>query len=79
MSRSRKKNPITGRTNAASEKQDKRFANKRLRLASKKYIANDDFENSICPQRDNVSNLASHAKDGKFIFDANEYPDLLRK
>jgi len=58
MSRSRRKTPITGMTNARNEKQDKRKANRKLRRKTRV-----DPENA--PVLRGVSNVWSFDKDGK--------------
>lgn len=58
MSRSRKKTPIAGMTNARSEKQDKRNANRKLRRKTRA-----DPEHA--PLLREVSNVWTFDKDGK--------------
>ena len=61
MSRSRRRTPIAGISKAQSEKQDKRFANRKYRRTAKNAVAAD----SEVPERRAVSNVYSMAKDGK--------------
>lgn len=84
MSRSRKKNPITGITCAASEKEDKRRANRRLRRVVKCGIRCTDEEvrylHEVMDKRD-VSNVWTFEKDGKMYYrkDSIWYRKVLRK
>ena len=50
MSRSHKKNPVCGITNAPSEKQDKRLANRRLRHAVNQLVRSREhrFRELLC-------------------------------
>lgn len=75
MARSRKKTPIAGITTAVSEKQDKRLANRRLRIAVRHAISVDD---EVIPLLREVSNLWSFDKDGKRWI-GNRFPDASRK
>lgn len=61
MSRSFKKNPVTGNTVAESEKKDKQLANRSYRRTSKQKIENEQEPPLI---REN-SNVWSFDKDGK--------------
>jgi hypothetical protein len=78
MSRSKQKNPITGITTAASEKQDKRIANRRLRRRIKQLLGADPRAD-ILPLEREVSNVWLMDKDGKTRFDPERHPDLMRK
>lgn len=76
MSRSYKKTPIYGITNAESEKQDKRIANRRFRRNARQLVKigkEPPFNIRV------VSNAYSFDKDGKQYFSAMKYPYLLRK
>lgn len=76
MSRSYKKTPIYGITNAESEKQDKRIANRRFRRNARQLVKigkEPPFNIRV------VSNVYSFDKDGKQYFSAMKYPYLLRK
>lgn len=79
MSRSRKKHPICG-VAAASDKQDKRLANRRLRRKTKcltqPQILSDEY---ILPVMREVSDVWAMAKDGKWRVDPEKYPKVLRK
>jgi hypothetical protein len=78
MSGSRKKTPISGITTAASEKQDKRIANRRVRRAVKQVLhALEDPE--VLPHRRELTDPWTMAKDGKRWFDARRFPEVLRK
>lgn len=79
MSRSYKKTPISGFTTAKSEKEDKRFANRLFRRASRNLIkANrEPFYKLI-----EVCNIWDFAKDGRVYYDkeaVKRYPKVLRK
>lgn len=78
MSRSRRKTPVTGITAAASEKQDKRSANRKLRRRVKQDL-NEDTEGTLLPSERELSNVWTMDKDGKQRFDPERYPDLMRK
>jgi hypothetical protein len=69
MSRSRKKNPITGVTTAKSEKSDKVIMNRRLRRRTKHVLFNYDEEKDeyILPVKHDVMNQWSMAKDGRMM------------
>jgi len=78
MSASRKKTPISGITTAASEKQDKGLANRRVRRAVKQALhAVEDPE--VLPHRRELTDPWTMAKDGKRWFDAHRFPEVLRK
>lgn len=62
MSNSFRKNWITGYTTCPSEKQDKRFANKKLRRLVKTKIHSNNFN---LPQLREISNIWYFGKDGK--------------
>jgi len=62
MSRSRKKTPVFGNTNAASEKQDKRKANRVFRKQTKQVI---DAEDTPAPKKREASEVWKFSKDGK--------------
>jgi hypothetical protein len=76
MSRSRKKSPIRGNA-AASEKADKRHANRALRQRIRDALLVDP-ELEVPPEQRGVSNVWNMAKDGKhYIRDPR--PKDLRK
>jgi hypothetical protein len=83
MSRSRRKTPITGHTTAASEKRDKRLANRRLRKRVRQrlaYLDHEDLEDEILPEMRDVSDAEwDFAKDGKMWLGYDNYPKLMRK
>lgn len=63
MSRSRKKTPIFGNTNAKSEKQDKRKANRRFRRVTQQ---TGDAENVPSPNKREATEVWKFGKDGKY-------------
>lgn len=62
MSRSKKKTPKTGITTAATEKDNKRKANRKFRHATKAQVKNGDSQFIDIKE---VSNVWSFDKDGK--------------
>ena len=78
MSRSRKKTPIAGMTNAASEKWEKRIANRRERRCVKEALAEDPLAD-VLPVRRELSDPWTMAKDGKKWFDLRRFPGVLNK
>jgi hypothetical protein len=66
MSRSRKKTPVHGITTAASEKEDKRDANRKFRRKTKQQV--DKCEDNLSELRE-ISNIWSFGKDGKVYRD----------
>jgi hypothetical protein len=79
MSRSRKKSPIIG-VAAHSEKQWKRFANRKLRVASAVALAQSgNYDALVLPTMNEVSNENDGPKDGKRYFNVKKHPKLLRK
>jgi hypothetical protein len=78
MSRSYRKTPIRGITTAASEKQDKQFANRRLRRVVKQ-VLKDEPEAQVLPLQREVSDVWAMDKDGKRWFDAGRHAGLMRK
>ena len=78
MTRSRKKTPISGITTAESEKQDKRLANRRVRRAVKQALATS-VDVDVLPHRRDLTNPWTMAKDGKMWFNADRFPEALRK
>jgi len=67
MSRSRKKTPIGGITTARSEKEDKRFANRKARRVVKEVICVSP-ESEVLPQLREVSTTWTMSKDAKVYF-----------
>jgi hypothetical protein len=78
MTRSRKKTPISGITTVRSEKQDKRLGNRRVRRAVKQALATS-VDVDILPHRRELTNPWTMAKDGKIWFNADRFPEVLRK
>lgn len=78
MSRSKRKTSIIGWTIAESEKQDKRLYNRRYRRACKQ-ILNTNFECELLPHLREYSSPWAMGKDGKHWFDAEEFPEAMRK
>jgi hypothetical protein len=78
MSRSRRKLPFTGITTAVSEKEDKRFANRKERRVNRTILHTTVDDTRLRHKRD-VGNPWLFAKDGKSRFDPKAYPDLVRK
>ena len=76
MSRSQKKRPFSGITTAKSEKQEKRLANRRERLAVMAALGD---ESGALPHRREVSDVWAMSKDGKRRFDPVRHPKMLRK
>ncbi len=77
MSRSLRRSPICGVTTAASEKQDKRLAHRRLRSATRVAMAADHV--GVLPVPREVSDPWDMAKDGKLRFDPQRWPEISRK
>ena len=74
MARSKKKTPFCGITYAASEKQDKRLANRIYRRGVKQNIQSRPFEFTHIDRREfRHNNVWSFAKDGKHYFGALEF------
>ena len=78
MSRSRPKHAIAGITTAASEKADKRHANRALRKATRQTLGTVSDE-TVFPVVREVSDTWSMAKDGKQFFDPASNRKLMRK
>jgi len=95
MSRSRKKNPVTG-FGGGSEKQDKRMANQRLRQKEKQTLKTIQFkitdangnllslqnaDDEVFPLIDDVSNIYDFSKDGKMRVEKDSpwYQKIIRK
>ena len=78
MSRSTKKNPIRGVTTAETEKEDKQNASRAERRANKQILAKSGNQDDLKLKRE-VSDPWSMDKDGKFRFDKNTNPELMRK
>ena len=79
MARSRRHTPIASITTAASEKQDKRWANRILRLATRRAIKGSiDPDAIVLPVMREVSDEWAMAKDGRTWF-GQHTPKLMRK
>lgn len=76
MSRSYRKTPICGNGSAKSEKWEKRYINKRLRLRTRDALRKSG---DLYPLKNEVKTLWDMAKDGKFYFDKTKHPKLMRK
>ena len=79
MSRSYKKTQISGFTTAKSEKEDKRFANRLFRRASRNRIKSN--REPFYRLRE-VCDVWDFAKDGRVYYDkeaVKRYPKVLRK
>ena len=78
MSRSRRKTPKCGITNARSEKQDKRLYNRNHRRLIRILLRlNPEIE--VLPHLREHSNPWAMDKDGKYRFNPVEHPELMRK
>lgn len=78
MSRSFKKNPVTGITSALSEKEDKRNCNRTIRRKNRQInFTNDDVYRFV--EKREVMNIWLMDKDGKMRFDPKKHPKLMRK
>ncbi|MBI3796263.1 MAG: hypothetical protein HY268_04735 [Deltaproteobacteria bacterium] len=78
MSRSRKKLPFSGITTAASEKEDKRRANRKERRLNRQTLC-ATADDTLLRNKRAVGNPWLFAKDGKNRFDPHAYPHLVRK
>jgi hypothetical protein len=78
MSRSRRITTITGMTTAATEKADKRNANRSERRRIHSALKTKD-EVDVLPEKRELSDVWAMAKDGKIYFDASKHPKLMRK
>jgi hypothetical protein len=78
MSRSKKRTPIGGITTARSEKQDKRFYNRRYRRVCKQVLQVSP-ESKLLPHLREYSDPWAMDKDGKVWFDPEKYPKDMRK
>ena len=79
MARSRRRTPIIPSAFGASEKQDKRWANRNHRSASRRTIKRDtDPDATVLPILREVSNERDMAKDGRSWL-GHDFPKLMRK
>lgn len=77
MSRSLRKTPVRGITTAESEKKDKAASHRVHRRTLKRKIT-DTLETPL-PTEQQLTNPWSMSKDGKFRFDPEKHPKLMRK
>lgn len=77
MSNSYRHTSIKGITKTESEKRDKRIANRRFRRIARERLKKD-FSVELKNIRE-IDELWTHSKDGKFRFDPNKFPNLMRK
>jgi len=78
LSRSRRRHARTGATLAASDKRDKRFANRRWRRAVRVALDRDPLADAF-PHRRELTDPWDMAKDGKIWIDPARSPRLMRK
>lgn len=79
MARSRRHTPIISITTSASEKQDKRHANRNCRSALRPALKRDqDPDAAVLPILRDVSDPWAMAKDGRSWF-GHHFPELMRK
>jgi len=79
MARSRRRTPITSMTTAASEKQDKRWANRNCRSTLRRALKRgQDPDATVLPILRDVSDPWGMAKDGRSWF-GRHFPELMRK
>jgi hypothetical protein len=78
MSRSRRKHSIAGVTAAASDKRDKRDANRALRKASRQVLGTVS-DASVFPVMREIRDEWDTPKEGKFFFNAAANPKRMRK
>lgn len=79
MSRSYKKNSITGNCSSKSEKKDKQIYNKKLRRNIKQIMKKEEVDDWLFPSLNETQNIWLMSKDGKSHFDSKKFPELLRK
>ena len=82
MSRSKRKEPVSGITSAASEKTWKQHSNRKLRRASTQALEKlpeVDPDAAVLPLMREVADIWSSAKEGKGRFVAEEQPKRMRK
>lgn len=79
MARSRRRTPIISMTTTASEKQDKRWANRNHRAALRRILKRAaDSDAAVLPTLRDVSDPWDMAKDGRSWF-GHHTPELMRK
>lgn len=83
MSRSRRKNPIIGMCGSrhhTSEKEDKRFFNRKMRHRNKRLLETaDDYDDLVFAHKDEVEDVWGFSKDGKQRIDPKKFPKEMRK
>ncbi len=79
MTHSRNRTPITGNTNAESEKEDKSLANRRLRRKVKVQLRHEDSETVPIVAQKEVGNPWNWAKDGKHFLSPESRKKYCRK
>lgn len=75
MGKSYRKSKICGWTTAKSEKQDKRFHNRKMRKRVHDQLSKEDFDTPF-PVDDEVSDVWNFAKDGKQYWKSASKRDL---
>lgn len=80
MSRSFKKNPITGMTCSESEKKDKEIANRKLRRKTKTMMVDIALNSDkILPKKKDTSDIWAFSKDGKVCWKGSDYEKKARR
>jgi len=80
MSRSLKRTPITGMTDADSEKNDRRLANRKLRRSTRQILSlfGVDCDTTSLPTIRQVSDVALFGKGGKQWLEDPDIKDLMK-
>ena len=79
MSRSYRHTPICGICICDSEKPDKKWWHRRLRAVARMRLQDGNPDEVLLPHDHEVSDIWDFGKDGKWRFDPQEYPHLMRK
>ena len=79
MSRSYKKNSITGNSGSSSEKKDKQLCNKKLRRKIKQIMNKEEVDDWLFPIPNEIQDTWLMPKERKSYFDDKQYHELLRK
>lgn len=83
MSRSRRKTPVRGMCGSrhhASEKDDKRRFNRKMRRKNKVVLETvSDTEALVLKHKDEIEDVWAFNKDGKQRFDPKKFPKEMRK
>ena len=79
MSRSYRHTPVANPYGCASEKSDKKLWHGKMRAAVRVCLHNFEPDEILLPHEREVSNVWAFGKDGKWRFDPNQYPRLMRK